>query len=215
MSLSKSKCWHSNNCLHFLKRAVPLPYYLLIQRQCLTEHFMPSSRKSWKWYLTPWTVGGSPSIKLNAVWNWNNQVLEESQRKTLVLQKSSNPMQKRGPILFSKNISKSSHCHPLHLNIYYFRFFSPMRLCHPPDGSTSLKYKLPCFITTKKICKEKNALAFNWDRCCHLVLCLRLIPFHCVHICIKNRTSTALISFKVQGAYSQHSIFFVTYESAQ
>ncbi len=52
-----------------------------------------------------------------------------------------------------------------------------MRLCHPPDGSTSPKYKLLCFITTKKICKEKNALAFNWNGCCHLVLCLRLIPF--------------------------------------
>jgi hypothetical protein len=24
MSLTKSKCWCSNNCLHFLKRAVPL-----------------------------------------------------------------------------------------------------------------------------------------------------------------------------------------------
>jgi hypothetical protein len=24
VSLSKSKCWYSNNCLHFLKRAVPL-----------------------------------------------------------------------------------------------------------------------------------------------------------------------------------------------
>ncbi len=24
MPLSKSKCWYSNNCLHFLKRAVPL-----------------------------------------------------------------------------------------------------------------------------------------------------------------------------------------------
>jgi hypothetical protein len=53
-----------------------------------------------------------------------------------------------------------------------------MRLCQPPDGSTSPKYKLLCFITTKKISKEKNALAFNRDRCCHLVLCLRLIPFH-------------------------------------
>ncbi len=55
-----------------------------------------------------------------------------------------------------------------------------MRLCHPPDGSTSPKYKLLCFITAKKICKEKNTLAFNWDRCCHIVLCLRLIPFHYV-----------------------------------
>jgi hypothetical protein len=41
-----------------------------------------------------------------------------------------------------------------------------MRLCHPPDGSSSPEYKLLCFITTKQICKEKNALAFNWDRCC-------------------------------------------------
>jgi hypothetical protein len=24
MSLSQSKCWYSNNCLHFLKHAVPL-----------------------------------------------------------------------------------------------------------------------------------------------------------------------------------------------
>jgi len=40
------------------------------------------------------------------------------------------------------------------------------------------KYKLLCFITTKFFCKEKNALAFNWDRCCHLVLCIQLIPFH-------------------------------------
>jgi hypothetical protein len=54
----------------------------------------------------------------------------------------------------------------------------PMRLCHPPDGSTSPKYKLLCFITTKKFLHKKNTLAFNWDRCCHLVLCLQLIPFH-------------------------------------
>jgi hypothetical protein len=37
--------------------------------------------------------------------------------------------------------------------------FRQMRLCHPPDVSTSPKYKLLCFVTTKKICKEKNALA--------------------------------------------------------
>ncbi len=59
-----------------------------------------------------------------------------------------------------------------------FSSFTTMRLCHPPDGSTSPKYRLLCFITTKKICKEKNTLAFNRDRCCPLVLCLRLIPFH-------------------------------------
>jgi hypothetical protein len=59
-----------------------------------------------------------------------------------------------------------------------------MRLCHPPDGSTSPKYKLLCFITAKKFCKEKNALALNRDRCCHLVLCLWLIPFHCCYVCV-------------------------------
>ncbi len=53
------------------------------------------------------------------------------------------------------------------------------RLCHPPDGSTSPEDKLLCFITTKIFfSKEKNALAFNWDRCSHLVICLWLIPFH-------------------------------------
>jgi hypothetical protein len=30
MSLSKSKCWYSNNCLHFLKCAVPLEAKLLV-----------------------------------------------------------------------------------------------------------------------------------------------------------------------------------------
>ncbi len=63
-----------------------------------------------------------------------------------------------------------------------------MRLCHPPDGSTSPQYKLLCFITATKICKEKNALAFNQDRCCHLVLCFcfRLIPFHCLNTKISS-----------------------------
>ncbi len=73
---------------------------------------------------------------------------------------------------------------PFHLNDWIlftslteFRAFE-MRLCHPPDGSTTPKYKLLCFITTKNFCKEKNTLAFNRDKCCHLVLCLRLTPFH-------------------------------------
>jgi hypothetical protein len=71
-----------------------------------------------------------------------------------------------------------------------------MRLCQPPDGSTSPKYKLLCFVTIKFFCKEKNALAFNRDRCCHLVLCLRLIPFHCpkpvlcIEIVVNTHTHT-------------------------
>jgi hypothetical protein len=57
--------------------------------------------------------------------------------------------------------------------------FPLMGLHHPLDGITNPKYKLLHFLTTKmKFCKEKNTLAFNWDKCCHLVLCLWLISFH-------------------------------------
>jgi len=73
-----------------------------------------------------------------------------------------------------------------------------MILCHPPDGSTSPKDKLLCFITTKFFCKEKNALSFNRDRCCHLVLCLRLIPFHYYAIFrkpLKNDISSSFFTF--------------------
>ncbi len=74
------------------------------------------------------------------------------------------------PLLFIFNPKKSF------LKKFEDNFYQ-MRLCHPPDGTTRPKYKLLFFITTKFFCKEKNALAFNRDRCCHLVLCLRLIPF--------------------------------------
>ncbi len=53
-----------------------------------------------------------------------------------------------------------------------------MGLNHTLDGVTNLKYKLLHFLTTNFFCKEKKALAFNGDRCCHLVLCLQLILFH-------------------------------------
>ncbi len=51
-----------------------------------------------------------------------------------------------------------------------------MKLCHPPDGSTSPKYKV--LIHHNLFYQIQNALAFNRDMCCHLVLCLRLLPFH-------------------------------------
>ncbi len=54
---------------------------------------------------------------------------------------------------------------------------------YPPlDGVTNPKHRLLCFLTTKFLCKEKKALAFNQDRCCHLVLCLWLILFHYLSI---------------------------------
>ncbi len=55
-------------------------------------------------------------------------------------------------------------------------------LHQPPDGVTNPKYKLQCFVTTNLFFfKEKKALAFNRDRCCHLAFCLQLILFHWRH----------------------------------
>jgi hypothetical protein len=48
-------------------------------------------------------------------------------------------------------------------------------LYHPPDGVTNPKYKLFCSYTTNFFGKEKKALSFNQDRCCHLALCLWMI----------------------------------------
>ncbi len=40
MSLSMNKCWYSNNCLHFLKRAIPLPIFNVKPFSDLTDkHF--------------------------------------------------------------------------------------------------------------------------------------------------------------------------------
>jgi hypothetical protein len=41
---------------------------------------------------------------------------------------------------------------------------------HPLDGITNHKYKMLHFLTTKFFCNDKKTLAFNRDRCCHLVL---------------------------------------------
>jgi hypothetical protein len=51
----------------------------------------------------------------------------------------------------------------------------PMGLYHPIDGVANLKYKLYFLTPDKKKNSERNALAFNWDRCCHLAICLLLI----------------------------------------
>jgi len=39
MSPSKNKCLYSNNCLHFLKRAVPLYWMLLCLRSCFIYYY--------------------------------------------------------------------------------------------------------------------------------------------------------------------------------
>jgi len=53
-----------------------------------------------------------------------------------------------------------------------------MGLYHPLDGDTNLKYKLLHFLTPNKKIQRQKALAFNRERCCHLVFCLQLILFH-------------------------------------
>jgi hypothetical protein len=52
-------------------------------------------------------------------------------------------------------------------------------LHHPIDGITKHEDKLLHFIQLKYFfSKEKKALDFNLDMCCHLALCLWLILFH-------------------------------------
>jgi hypothetical protein len=53
-----------------------------------------------------------------------------------------------------------------------------MGLYHPLDGVTNLKYKLLYFSTHNKKISKRKALAFNRDRCYHLVICLQLILFY-------------------------------------
>ena len=55
-----------------------------------------------------------------------------------------------------------------------------------PSISWCVSYQL------KEICNEKNALAFNRDRCCHLVLCLQLIPFHWKNVLLNWRPAVGL-----------------------
>jgi hypothetical protein len=57
-----------------------------------------------------------------------------------------------------------------------------MGLYHPSDGVTNPKYKFFRFLGTKFFCQERNELAFNRDRCCHLVLCLQLIIFYLTYL---------------------------------
>jgi hypothetical protein len=46
------------------------------------------------------------------------------------------------------------------VTVIMLRVFRPMRLCHPPDGSTSPKYKLLCFITTKIFLQREERTSF-------------------------------------------------------
>ncbi len=62
--------------------------------------------------------------------------------------------------------------------LVYAQRYKAMGLYDPLDGVTNLKYKLLYLLTPNKKISKRKALAFNWDRCCHLAICLRLILFH-------------------------------------
>ena len=57
-----------------------------------------------------------------------------------------------------------------------------MGLYHPLDGATNHKHKLLGFLTPNDNNSKRKAPAFNWDRCCHLALCLQLILFHWIKL---------------------------------
>ncbi len=47
-----------------------------------------------------------------------------------------------------------------HTQVEKLNFVILMRLCHPPDGSTSPKYKLLCLITTKSFLQREVRTSF-------------------------------------------------------
>ncbi len=57
-----------------------------------------------------------------------------------------------------------------------------MRLCHPPEAVPIPS--ISCCVSNHHnlFYQIQNALAFNRDTCCHLVLCLQLLPFHFMFI---------------------------------
>ncbi len=88
-----------------------------------------------------------------------------------------------------------------------------MGLHHPLDGVTNPEYKLLPFIQlTKFFCKEKKALAFNWDRRCHLMLRLRFILFHCLHF-FKSCCSILQSDWTILHLRSKYSIILQLYKS--
>ena len=80
-------------------------------------------------------------------------------------------------------------------------FFCLIGLYQPLDGLNNPKYKL-CFIQpTNFFCKEKKALAFNRDRCCHVALCLRLILFYYIAISLTQSKSYLQLRVYVQQCF--------------
>ncbi len=98
------KCWYSNNCLHFLKCAVPL-------KNRVMEIMTFSSL--WK---NKWSV--------NKLLQWGSVIHQ-----------------------MAVPVPSISRCVLNHHNLFY---------------------------------PKHNALAFNWDTCCHLALCLQLLPSHLI-----------------------------------
>ncbi len=70
----------------------------------------------------------------------------------------------------------SATCSPISWLLVYFTIIG---LFHPLNGITIPKYKFVSFLNNYFFA-QKRALAFNWDWCCHLALCLLLILFHCL-----------------------------------
>jgi len=69
-------------------------------------------------------------------------------------------------------------------------------LHHTRDSVTNLKYKL-CFLSS--FYKENEALAFNQERCYHLVLCIWLIIFSLVLIMrLFHSVNSLIVSRKLQ-----------------
>ncbi len=94
-----------------------------------------------------------------------------------------------------------------------------MRLHHSKDGSTYPGYKLMCFVCIHWIfCKEQNALAFNWDKRCHLALCLQTILLHSNYpefFTIIKWSSVVIRVWPENGLLENFIQFFTSYDWPQ
>ncbi len=90
-----------------------------------------------------------------------------------------------------------------------------IKLCHPPDGWSSYKHNLLCFLNIHDFFqKEPNALAFNRDMCCYLALSLRLIIFHSANaqFIFSNfkKLQEAIYNVVGEKAFTRRALFLCT-----
>jgi hypothetical protein len=103
------------------------------------------------------------------------------------------------------------------------RTYDQIRLYRTLECVTNPKYKFLHFLITIIFYKDKRALAFNQDSCCHLALCLWLILFHYyisdydfghTFLLLKSdsdvqETGLSFFKFQIEGKFKKYCLLFL------